>query len=60
MALSGLLASGRGVDSGDDSLAALPAARELAQRSGAVVAVTGAVDYVTDGQRDWAIEGGSR
>ncbi|MDU7769090.1 MAG: hydroxyethylthiazole kinase, partial [Serratia marcescens] len=31
----------------------------LAQRSGAVVAVTGAVDYVTDGQRDWAIEGGS-
>lgn len=52
MALSGLLASGRGVDSGDDSLAALPAARELAQRSGAV-------DYVTDGQRDWAIEGGS-
>ena len=59
MALSGLLASGRGVDSGDDSLAALPAARELAQRSGAVVAVTGAVDYVTDGQRDWAIEGGS-
>ena len=34
MALSGLLASGRGVDSGDDSLAALPAARELAQRRG--------------------------
>ncbi|RTF30815.1 hydroxyethylthiazole kinase, partial [Serratia marcescens] len=30
MALNGLLASGRGVDSGDDSLAALPAARELA------------------------------
>ena len=52
MALSGLLASGRGVDSGDDSLAALPAARELARRSGAV-------DYVTDGQCDWAIEGGS-
>ncbi|CAI1087911.1 hydroxyethylthiazole kinase [Serratia entomophila] len=58
MALSGLQANGRGVDSADDSLAALPAARELARRSGAIVAVTGAVDYVTDGQRDWAVVGG--
>ncbi|MCT6562741.1 hydroxyethylthiazole kinase, partial [Staphylococcus aureus] len=41
MALSGLQTSGRGVDSTDDSLAALPAARELARSSGAVVAVTG-------------------
>ncbi len=58
MALSGLQANGRGVDSADDSLAALPAARELARSSGAVVAVTGVVDYITDGQRDWAVTGG--
>jgi hydroxyethylthiazole kinase len=58
MALSGLQASGRGVDSNDDSLVALPAARELAQRSGAIVAVSGLVDYITDGERDWAVTGG--
>lgn len=58
LALGGLSAAGRGVDSGDDSLAALPVARELAQRHGTLVVVTGAVDYVTDGERDWAIAGG--
>lgn len=58
MALSGMQANGRGVDSADDSLAALPAARELARLSGAIVAVTGVVDYITDGQRDWAVAGG--
>ncbi|AHG19011.1 hydroxyethylthiazole kinase [Chania multitudinisentens RB-25] len=58
MALSGLPASGRGVDSNDDSLAALPAARELARSSGAIVAVTGVVDYITDGERDWVVTGG--
>jgi hydroxyethylthiazole kinase len=36
----------------------LPAARDLAQQTGAVVAVTGAVDYVTDGTRDYAVSGG--
>lgn len=58
MALAGLDARGRGVDSADDSAAALPAARALAQCSGAVVAVTGAVDFVTDGERDYAVCGG--
>lgn len=58
MALSGLQASGRGVDSQDDSAAALPAARALARSSGAVVAVTGETDYITDGERDWAVVGG--
>ncbi|MBS0970584.1 MULTISPECIES: hydroxyethylthiazole kinase [Yersiniaceae] len=58
LALCGQPALGRGVDSGDDSLQALPAARELAQQTGAVVAVTGRVDYVTDGQETWAIPGG--
>ncbi|KHS84136.1 hydroxyethylthiazole kinase [Pectobacterium carotovorum] len=58
MALAGLAAQGRGVDSADDSLAALPAARELARQVGTIVAVTGVVDYVTDGERDIAVTGG--
>ncbi|CQJ62148.1 hydroxyethylthiazole kinase [Yersinia rohdei] len=58
MALSGMATMGRGVDSLDSSLAALPAARQLAQQVGAVVAVTGEVDYLTDGQRDFAVRGG--
>lgn len=57
-ALSGLSASGRGVDSGDDSFSALPAAQELARKTGAIVAVTGETDYVTDGDRCWAVPGG--
>ncbi|KAB7895723.1 hydroxyethylthiazole kinase [Rouxiella sp. S1S-2] len=59
MALSGLAASGRGVDSADTSLAALPAARALARQTGAVVAVTGEIDYVSDGEKEWAIPGGN-
>lgn len=39
----------RGVDSSRGSADALAAARQLAQTTGAVVAVTGATDYVTDG-----------
>ncbi|RJT46021.1 hydroxyethylthiazole kinase [Rahnella woolbedingensis] len=58
LALSGLSASGRGVDSGDDSLSALPAAQQLARKTGAVVAVTGETDYVTDGEHRWAVAGG--
>lgn len=42
---------GRGVDSLHGSEAAVEAARTLAVATGAVVAVTGAVDYVTDGAR---------
>lgn len=58
IALSGMSSQGRGVDSLDDSLTALPAARELAARWSTVVAVTGAVDYVTDGEQTWAVRGG--
>lgn len=57
-ALSGLTSTGRGVDSGDDSLSALPAAETLARQTGAVVAVTGEIDYVTDGTRSVAVSGG--
>ena len=49
---------GRGVDSIASADAALDAARLLAERSGAVVAVTGERDYVTDGVRTLAVEGG--
>lgn len=58
IALSGAAASGKGADAGDPVAAAEGAARELASKSGAVVAVTGAVDFVTDGQRDARVAGG--
>lgn len=58
LALSGEVASGKGVDSGDPVSAAEDAARYLAQRTGGVVAVSGAVDFVTDGDRAVRIEGG--
>lgn len=59
MALSGVagLAS-KGVDSSASSNAALEGAVALARSSGAVVAVTGEIDYVTDGAQTVAIEGG--
>lgn len=49
---------GRGVDSLHGAEAALEAARQLAADTGSVVAVTGAVDYVTDGRRVASIENG--
>lgn len=58
IALSGVASQGRGVDSHDASFTAIPAARELAARWSTVLAVTGEVDYVTDGVRVWAINGG--
>lgn len=58
LALAGETAGGRGVDSTADALSALPAAQHLAQLTGAIVAVTGEVDYITDGDKSWAIAGG--
>lgn len=49
---------GRGVDSLHSSEAALDAARKLAEDSGAVIAITGEVDYVTDGRRVVEIHNG--
>ena len=51
LALAGTGARTKGVDSAHGAEAALDAARDLARRTGAVVAVTGATDYVTDGTR---------
>jgi hydroxyethylthiazole kinase len=58
LALAGESASSKGVDSAHGSDAAREAARALALQHGAVVAVTGAVDYVTDGRTTWAIANG--
>jgi hydroxyethylthiazole kinase len=51
MALAGQAGAARGVDSTQGSDAAIDAARRLAEATGAIVAVTGAVDYITDGNR---------
>jgi hydroxyethylthiazole kinase len=60
VALAGAAGQGgaRGVDSTIDSTEALDAASDLAQASRAVVAVTGSVDYVTDGARVTAVANG--
>jgi hydroxyethylthiazole kinase len=53
-----LAGEGRGVDSLHDSNRALDAACRLATETGSIVAVTGAVDYVTDGARVVEIHNG--
>lgn len=57
-ALAGESSGGRGPESTEESTAALQAACSLARRSGAVVLVTGATDYVTDGTRTMALGNG--
>lgn len=52
------VAGGRGVDSASEPTEALDAARALAQRTGATVAVTGREDVVTDGDRTVVVRGG--
>lgn len=58
LALAGEAGSSKGVDSAHRSDAALQAARQLARTHGATVAVTGEVDYVTDGKDTLAIANG--
>ncbi|QIJ44521.1 hydroxyethylthiazole kinase (plasmid) [Rhizobium leguminosarum] len=59
IALAGGESRGQGVDSRDPVEQAEGSARWLAERQQAVVAVTGAVDFVTNGERAVRIEGGS-
>ncbi|MBV1781148.1 hydroxyethylthiazole kinase [Paeniglutamicibacter sp. ABSL32-1] len=59
LALAGEAAGGRGVESTDSVAAAADAAGELARRTGAVVAVSGEADLVTDGMRTVYVHGGS-
>jgi hydroxyethylthiazole kinase len=58
LALAGASAGGRGVDSTSGSHEALDGAKALALKTGAVVAVSGVVDYLTDGSELVEIPGG--
>lgn len=59
LVLAGTLGvSGKGVDSAHAPEDALEAARRLARDAGTIVAMTGAVDFVTDGQRTVALRNG--
>lgn len=58
LALAGEKAAGKGADSGDSVAAAKDGAIRLAQSQRCVVAVTGVVDFVTDGTRHAEISGG--
>lgn len=58
LSLAGIQSGGRGPDSAAWTDTAIDAAKTLARRTGAVVAVTGAVDYVTDGDTVIAIHHG--
>ncbi|MGB0958990.1 MAG: hydroxyethylthiazole kinase [Halocynthiibacter sp.] len=59
LALSGAVSAGKGVDAGDSVADAETGAMALAQAQSCVVAVTGAVDFVTDGTRSARVSGGS-
>ncbi len=56
--LAGQAGQGKGADSTLSSSSVVEAARTLALQSGAVIAMTGEVDYVTDGTRMVSLRGG--
>jgi hydroxyethylthiazole kinase len=58
LALEGAAQATRGVDSAHASSDALASARSLARQLGCVVAITGAVDFVTDGTRTLSVSNG--
>jgi len=58
LTLAGVDGGGKGVDSTARSADCLAAARALAGWSGAVVAVSGAIDYITDGDEVIEVTGG--
>lgn len=58
MALISADVRSKGVDSTAASADALQAAHTLAQRTGAVVVISGATDYITDGQQTFSVVGG--
>ncbi|MEC3862971.1 hydroxyethylthiazole kinase [Mesobacterium sp. TK19101] len=59
LAMAGETGAGKGADSGDSVGAAQAAATSLAQEYGSVVAITGPVDFVTDGAQSANVAGGS-
>jgi len=58
LALGGVAAATRGVDAGDPVDAAAEPARRLAREWGVTLAITGAVDCVTDGRRTVRVANG--
>lgn len=60
LALAGGPGGGRGPESGNAPEEAVPAAGRLAREHGSVVAVSGAVDHITDGQRLVRVDNGHR
>lgn len=58
LTLAGISGAARGVDAGDSVEAAMEAAQLLARGPGGVVAVSGPVDYVTDGSRAYRVANG--
>jgi len=58
LSLTGAPGGGKGPDSTADSSDAISGARALARHTGCVVAVSGAVDYVTDGEEIVEVPGG--
>lgn len=58
LALAGAGDGGRGVDAADSTDAAASAARSLAAAAGSIVAVSGAVDLITDGLRTVRVANG--
>lgn len=59
MALVNADVKSKGVDSTASSSDALASAKALAQRTGAIVTISGAIDYVTDGERVEQLSNGS-
>ncbi|GHD62407.1 hydroxyethylthiazole kinase [Jeongeupia chitinilytica] len=59
LALAGFTGGGKGVDSTASADAAREAAEQLARDTGAIVAVTGETDYITDGEKTWAVPWGN-
>lgn len=59
MALVNADVKSKGVDSSASSSDALQSAKVLAKRTGAIVTISGAIDYVTDGERVEQLSNGS-
>lgn len=59
MALAGLTEGGRGTDSTAPTELALPAAKQLALTYQTIVIITGATDFIIDGNRGYSIPWGS-
>lgn len=60
LAVAGISVSGKGVDSTMSSNDALDGAKKLAKETNAVVAISGEVDYITDGDIVISVPGGDK